>query len=254
MAERASTRVMRVARVRPEGEAGVTLVLDGALAAEPGQFVMALAARRGRAALHASWTTTRSALTVARRGAASPRLSAPCEPGDRLWVRGPFGHGFALQGERHLLVGGRQRRGVADPAGPAARRAGRRGDRHRARRAHRSATDASPGVLTSSAARRSSPPTTARAGLHGTALDAVADLLAAGWPDAVYACGPEPMLRALARERPGACAPLLGQPGARDEVRPGRVRQLPLRRPPGLPRRPRVQRRDTTGGDPVARR
>ena len=35
-------------------------------------------------------------------------------------------------------------------------------------------------------------------GLQGTALDAARELLEAQWPSAIYACGPEPMLRALA--------------------------------------------------------
>ena len=35
-------------------------------------------------------------------------------------------------------------------------------------------------------------------GLQGTAMDAVAGELGSRWPDGVYACGPEPMLRALA--------------------------------------------------------
>jgi len=36
-------------------------------------------------------------------------------------------------------------------------------------------------------------------GYHGTVVGAVQDGLAARWPDAVYACGPEPMLRAVAK-------------------------------------------------------
>jgi len=41
------------------------------------------------------------------------------------------------------------------------------------------------------------------AGRHGTAVQVAAPLLADGWPTAVYACGPEAMVRAL---RPLAAA------------------------------------------------
>lgn len=37
-------------------------------------------------------------------------------------------------------------------------------------------------------------------GYHGTVLDAVQETLDDRWPDAVYACGPEPMLTSLARQ------------------------------------------------------
>jgi dihydroorotate dehydrogenase electron transfer subunit len=36
-------------------------------------------------------------------------------------------------------------------------------------------------------------------GHPGTVLDAIDDLLVRGWPDGVYACGPEPMLVGVAR-------------------------------------------------------
>ncbi|MCH5373711.1 MAG: hypothetical protein JJ992_07020, partial [Planctomycetes bacterium] len=80
----------------PEGEAGVTLVLDGALPAQPGQFVMAWLPGVEERPLSVMDDAPLS-LTVAAVGPFTQALCA-LQPGDRLWVRGPYGRGFELAG------------------------------------------------------------------------------------------------------------------------------------------------------------
>ncbi len=186
-------RVVRVAEARREGRAGVTLITDGALPAEPGQFAMiwlpGVEERPYTIVDDAPFT-----LTVAEVGPFSAALTA-LAPGDRLWVRGPYGHGFTLTGRRHLLIGGGS--GAASLA-LLARRALARGDDVTAVLGARSADllmlpwlydrlGIAPILATDDGS----------AGHHGTALDAAAGALATS-PDGIYACGPEPMLRAVA--------------------------------------------------------
>lgn len=185
---------LRVARVVPEGAAGVTLILDGALVCQPGQFVMAWLPGLEERPFSVMDDAPLS-LTVAHVG---PFSQALCQlrPGDRLWVRGPYGHGFALQGGAPLLIAG-----GSGAAGLAllAKRAGERGlpativlgartaDLLMLRWRY-DALGCAPLVATDDGT----------CGTCGTALDACVSL-SAPRPDALYACGPEPMLRAVAR-------------------------------------------------------
>lgn len=186
--------VARVAEVRREGHAGVTLITDGALSAEPGQFAMVWLPGVGER----PYTLVDSdplTLTVAEVGPFSAALAA-LAPGDRLWVRGPYGHGFDLAGRRHLLIGGGS--GAASLA-LLARRARARGDDVTVVLGARTSDllmlpwlfeqeGLSPILATDDGS----------AGRRGTALDAAADALARS-PHGIYACGPEPMLRAVAQ-------------------------------------------------------
>jgi dihydroorotate dehydrogenase electron transfer subunit len=186
-------RVVRVVEAWREGTAGVTLITDGALPAEPGQFAMIwLPGVEERPYTIVDGDPL--AFTVAEVGPFSAAMAA-LAPGDRLWVRGPYGHGFRLAGRRHLLIGGGS--GAASLA-PLARRARARGDDVTVVLGARSADLL---MLAWLFEREGLPPLLATddgsAGFHGTALDAAAGALA-GRPDAVYACGPEPMLRAVA--------------------------------------------------------
>jgi dihydroorotate dehydrogenase electron transfer subunit len=203
MAERTIYTAMRVAGVRPEGDVGVTLTLDAPLPAEPGQFAMlwlpGLAER--------PYTIMESEplnITVARVGRFSEALCA-LEQGQRLWVRGPYGCGFALEGRRHLLVGGGS--GTASLT-LLARLALARGDEVTAIAAARSAERLMLAWrLAELGAKVILATDDGSAGLHGNALDAARPLLESGWPDALYACGPEVMLRALAHEAQARALP-----------------------------------------------
>lgn len=184
----------RVVATVPERSAGVTLVLDGTLPAEPGQFVMAwLPGIEERP--FSIMDDDPLSLTVAAIGPFTRALCA-LQVGDRLWVRGPFGRGFPLSGARHLLIGG----------GSGAASLTLLAKRLRAQRrevvAVIGARTASQLMLPWKFAPLGIYPLLATddgtAGARGTALDAARDPLDARWPDSVYACGPEPMLRAVA--------------------------------------------------------
>jgi dihydroorotate dehydrogenase electron transfer subunit len=186
---------LRVARVVPEGRAGVTLVLDGALPAQPGQFVMAWLPDLEERPFSLMDDDPVS-ITVANVGPFSAALCS-LRVGERLWVRGPFGHGFALQGTRHLLVGGGSGSAALTLLAKRAREAGQE-------------------VIAAVGARTAAllmlrwrfeelgcPLITATddgsQGVHATVLGAVQATLRRAWPDTVYGCGPEPLLQALAR-------------------------------------------------------
>ena len=186
-------RAYRVKETIAEGEAGLTLLLDAALAAAPGQFVMVWlpgVEERPLAVVDTSPLT----LTVCRVG---PFTCAMCalRPGDRLWVRGPFGQGFPVHGRRHLLVGGGS--GVASLA-LLAREARARGHEVQVVLGARNAGGLMLGRLfTAHGCSLHLATDDGSAGLHGTTIDAAAPLLAGEPPDAIYGCGPEPMLQAL---------------------------------------------------------
>lgn len=187
-------RVFRVVRAIPEGSVGTTLILDAALPAQPGQFVMVWIPGIEERPFTIMDDDPFS-LTVARVGSFSKALAA-LQPGDRVWVRGPMGHGFAPIGHRHLLVGGGS--GTASLT-LLAKRLRDRGDEVVAAVGARTA-DALMLVwrLEELDCRVILATDDGSAGHHGTVLDAVAPLLESRWPDGIYGCGPEHMLRALA--------------------------------------------------------
>jgi len=188
-------QVLHVQKVIREGSAGVSLIFDRAIPARPGQFVMAWlpdVAERPFSLMD----DQPFSLTVADVG---PLTHALCtlRVGDGLWIRGPYGHGFELDGRRHLLVGGGS--GAASLA-LLAKVARHRGDK----------------VITALGARTADQlmlhwrfralgcnliVTTddGTMGYTGSALDVLNEQLANRSIDIIYGCGPEPMLRALAQ-------------------------------------------------------
>jgi dihydroorotate dehydrogenase electron transfer subunit len=188
-------RVFRVAQVIPEGSCGATLILDGALPAQPGQFIMAwLPGIEERP--FSLMDDDPLSLSIADTGPFTRALCA-LKPGERLWVRGPFGRGFALSGRRHLLIGG-----GSGTAGLAllAKRALAAGHDLRVVIGARSAGQL---MLAWRCEDLGAPVALATddgsTGFHGTALGAAEEWLATRWPEGVYACGPQGMARAVAR-------------------------------------------------------
>ncbi len=183
----------RITRRIEEGSAGITLVLDGALPAEPGQFVMVWlpgVEERPLAVVDDAPVT----LTIRRVGEFTCAMCA-LDAGDRIWVRGPFGHGFPLTAERPLLIGGGS--GVASLALLAKRYLAQ----------HKPVTVAL-GARTSDelmldwrfrdlGCRVMLTTDDGSCGQTGTVVEATDSLMAHHGCDAVFACGPEPMLRAL---------------------------------------------------------
>ncbi len=186
-------QVMRVTERIPEGKCGATLVLDGELPCQAGQFVMVwLPGVEERPFTLVNDTPV--TLTVAAIGPLT-RALAGLEVGARVWLRGPYGHGFPPPGRRLLVLGGGS--GIASLA-LLARRALAEGAEVRTYIGART-TDLlmlpwyphwSTLTLTTDDGSQ---------GIHGNVLQAAAEQFA--WADGIYACGPEPMLAALARSR-----------------------------------------------------
>jgi dihydroorotate dehydrogenase electron transfer subunit len=189
-------QAFRVIETIAEGEIGVTLRLDGEMPGSPGQFAMVwLPGIEERPFTLVDVSPIM--LTIARVGPMTAALAA-LQPGDRLWIRGPVGRGFPPVAERPLLVGGGS--GAAALA-------------MLARSVRKAAYDV-PVVLGARTAdyimldwhfralgcRLYTTTDDGSAGERGTVLDVVRPLLEGERPDAVYACGPEPMLAALVRQ------------------------------------------------------
>jgi len=191
----------RVRKVVVENHRVRTFTLDRPLEAEPGQFAMLWLPgldEKPFSLLEADPLR----FTIAAVGPFSRALHR-LAPGDRLWVRGPFGRGFALEGDDHLVVGGGY--GVA-PLLFLARRAIARGHRVRAVIGARTAEDLLLEVPFRAAGAEVHLTTEdGSAGTPGRVTDAARALVAARRPDTLYACGPHGMLAAL-RALAGAAA------------------------------------------------
>jgi dihydroorotate dehydrogenase electron transfer subunit len=81
-----------------------TLVFNQPLPAQPGQYVMVWLPGIGEKP-YCVTNDDPLTLTVVAVGPFSRALGA-LEPGDKVWIRGPFGHGYQLKGDELLLVGG----------------------------------------------------------------------------------------------------------------------------------------------------
>lgn len=188
-------RVYPIREVRVENPTVRTLVLDGVVNAEPGQFVMAWLPGLDEKPFSLSGVDPPT-ITVARVGPFTSALHTMAA-GDRIWLRGPFGRGFTLYPGPLLLVCG----GCgAAPLFYLARRARQAGHEVHAVLGARGAAGlffqdryAALGCDVSLTTDDGS------AGSRGTAVDRAAALLRHGrfTPGALYACGPEPMLHAV---------------------------------------------------------
>jgi len=96
---------IRLAHVQNENAHTKTLIFNYFLKdAQPGQYVMAWLPGIGEKPFSISGSDPLS-LTVCDVGPVSHAL-CQLSKGERVWVRGPLGKGFALSGEVHILVGG----------------------------------------------------------------------------------------------------------------------------------------------------
>jgi dihydroorotate dehydrogenase electron transfer subunit len=190
-------RAYRVVQVRVENPTVRSFILDGTVHATPGQFVMAWLPDLDEKPFSLS-APDPITLTVNRVGPFTTAMHA-LAPGDRLWLRGPFGRGFSLCTGPLLLVSGGCGAVPFLHLAQIARRAGRT-------------------VYTVLGARTADAlffqdqfadlgcavyvaTDDGSAGEEGTAIDLATSVLASGKvsTDTLYACGPEPMLRAAYR-------------------------------------------------------
>ena len=192
-------RTVRISEIVEETRTVKTFVLDDAIQAQPGQFVMLWLPGVDEKPISIAAPDPLT-VTVARVGPFSDALHQ-CQVGDVVGWRGPFGRPFRLDGERPaLLVGGGYgaaplyflashavERCISTVVALGARRADDLIFLDRFQRL---------GVKLSLATEDGSE------GIKGLVTDAVAPLLADR--PAIYACGPEGMLvalHALCRER-----------------------------------------------------
>ena len=201
-----------IAQVRQDNYRTKTFVFDGRLDAYPGQFVMAWLPRfdeKPFSLVNADPVT----LMITAVGPFS-RLVHGLGPGDRLWLRGPFGHGYDVPAShtRLALVGGgygvaplywlavtQLARGASVDAIIGARTAADLlyVDRFRALAAQTTTSRLNLHLTTEDGS----------AGLPGRVTDALVPLLAARAVHGVYACGPHGMLAALYAQAAGAAVP-----------------------------------------------
>jgi dihydroorotate dehydrogenase electron transfer subunit len=100
-----SYQSFRLVQVRQENSTTNTLIFDQPLKnAQPGQFVMVWLPGIGEKP-YSIFDCDPFSVTVASAGSFSNALFN-LKIGRRVWIRGPLGHGFRLNGSRHLLVGG----------------------------------------------------------------------------------------------------------------------------------------------------
>lgn len=185
---------MTIREVQQETPAVKRFVLDGSLDAHPGQFVMVWLPgidEKPFSLMNANPVT----LAVAEVGRFTRAMHLLNE-GNRLWLRGPFGQGFALEGQHLLLAAGGY---GAAPLAFLARRAKEEGRRVTILVAARSREH----LLLVEEFRRlgCKVHTCTDDGSDGQpprlAPQAVEELLQREMPDALYACGPAGMLDAL---------------------------------------------------------
>jgi dihydroorotate dehydrogenase electron transfer subunit len=194
-------QALKITAMKPENEQTKTFTLAGALAAEPGQFVMVWLPGLDEKPFSLAGAEPVS-LTIAAVGPLSRALHR-LEVGDDMWVRGPFGRGYHLPAttgapKKLLLVGGGY--GVA-PLLFLARQAQARGYEVAMIIGAKSRSDlllvetftalGIPLWLTTEDGSQGQP---------GRVTGAIFPLLAEAQarPQAIYACGPTGMLQAVA--------------------------------------------------------
>jgi dihydroorotate dehydrogenase electron transfer subunit len=196
---------LAVLAVEQENYRTKTLVLDGRLPATPGQFVMAWLPRFDEKPFSLVCADPVT-LMVTAVGPFS-RLLHDLVPGQKLWIRGPFGQGYARpEAQRRLaLVGGGY--GVAPLLWLA--RTALAGDVEQisviigartaddllyAARFQALAAESPHGRLQVEVTTEDG-----SQGVRGRVTDVLEPILAAGGAEGIYACGPHAMLDALAR-------------------------------------------------------
>jgi dihydroorotate dehydrogenase electron transfer subunit len=188
-------KAFRLQEITQENYRTRSLHFDGPLSgAQPGQFVMVWLPEVGERPYSISGSDPFT-LTVVAVGEFSEHMCR-LTPGERVWVRGPLGAGYALKGKQHLLAGGGY--GSA-PLLFLAREARQRGDIVHVCLGARTAeevllTDA----FTAIGCHLHINTDDGSLGSQGLVTQAVSQVLDTQTIDTLYGCGPLPMLSALA--------------------------------------------------------
>jgi dihydroorotate dehydrogenase electron transfer subunit len=192
----------RIARKITENAKTISLILDTAMPAAPGQFAMLWLPGVDEKPFSIAGRDPLT-FTIAKVGPFSQALHS-LGPGDRLWVRGPFGNGYpiktAIKTGRALLVGGGY--GAAPLHFLALELIAARGKGGAlpiiALGARTQADLLFVSRFTSLGLDAHIATEDGSTGMKGRVTDAVRPLLDAGKIGRVYSCGPEAMLEAVA--------------------------------------------------------
>ena len=185
-------QIATVTKAEKENDIVTTLTFDLALRnTEPGQFVMLWFPGNDEKPYGVAGVSPLR-ISIGARGEFSKKLCA-MKKGDRVWLRGPYGKGFVLKGKKALLVGG------GYGFGPLRFLA------EEAKRKKISATAIcgarSKGLLMQPAVCKTIFTTDdGSAGTKGNVLVAMKEEMKESKYDAVYTCGPERMMAAVAYE------------------------------------------------------
>ena len=197
-------QVATVTNAEKENDIVTTLTFDlGMAGAGPGQFLMLwLPGEDEKPYGIAGISPLR--ISVGARGPFSKKLCS-MKKGGKVWLRGPYGHGFELKGKKILLVGGGYGFGPLRFLADAAKK--------RKISAVAVCGARSAGLLMKPASCKTIFTTDdGSKGTKGNVLVAMKELLAREKFDCVYTCGPERMMSAVAyaaREARADCQLLL---------------------------------------------
>ncbi len=95
-------RMVKIKEVRKECRDIKTLFFDESLNVDPGQFMMVWIPSLGEKPFSLSY---RDAFTVKEVGSFTQKLGS-LKIGDKIGIRGPYGHGFSLKEGKVLIIGG----------------------------------------------------------------------------------------------------------------------------------------------------
>ncbi len=188
-------QAVRIAALRQETATVRRLVLDASWDAQPGQFAMLWLPGLDEKPFSLAGADPLT-FVVAAVGPVSRALHG-LQVGERVWCRGPFGRGFQPAGRHHLLVGGGY--GAAPLLFLAQRLAPAAALLHVALGARCASELLLVEEFRALGAEVCLATDDGSAGRPGLVTEVVEELLAGGRPDAIYACGPPAMLRAVRR-------------------------------------------------------
>ncbi|MBI5035772.1 dihydroorotate dehydrogenase electron transfer subunit [Candidatus Micrarchaeota archaeon] len=185
--------IAEITKIRQDNPTTKTFFLKHRMDAKPGQFVMVWLPGVDEKPFGVSYAGEELGITVCKVGPATEKMFA-LKKGDRLGVRGPYGTHFNLKGKRIILVGGgfgsaplrllaedAKRKGIAVDFVQGARSKERlilESELKKVASVHLCTDDGSFGP-------------------KGRVTDVLETLLEKNSYDAVYACGPELMMRTV---------------------------------------------------------
>lgn len=187
-------RMTRVAEHRSETGTTKTMRFEGAMAAQPGQFVMVWVPGVDEFPMSLSYIGEGFGITYQVVGDGTMALSRTAV-GGVIGIRGPFGRGFSLRGGKVLVVAGGAGIAPTAPLVEAAAGGGASVDLVLGARSagelvfERRCADAGAVVHVST--------DDGSRGRAGLATELAAELIGKGRYDTVYACGPERMLTGM---------------------------------------------------------